>query len=43
MAKDDVIEVIVNNSKHDANLAVKIMTCIEKNYKDMYISVSFKE
>lgn len=41
--KDDVIEVIVNNSKHDANLAVKIMTCIEKNYKDMYISVSFKE
>lgn len=40
---DDVIEIVVSNSKHDANLAVKIMTMIEKDYKDMYISVSFKE
>ena len=40
---DDVIEVVVSNSKHDANLAVKIMTLIEKDYKNMYISVSFKE
>lgn len=41
--KDDVIEVTVSSAKHDANLAVKIMTLVEKLYKNMYISVSFKE
>lgn len=40
--KDDVIEITVNSEKHDTNLAVKIMTLIEKDYKNMYISVSFK-
>ena len=40
---DDVIEIVIQNSKHDANLAVKIMTLVEKQYKDTYISVSFKE
>lgn len=42
--KDDVMEVVINSPKHDSNLAVKIMSFIEKEYKDkMYISVSFKE
>lgn len=41
--KDDVIEVVVNSAIHDTNLAVKIMTSVEKDYNDMYISVSFKE
>lgn len=41
--KDDVIEITINSAKHDTNLAVKIMTCVEKLYKNMYISVSFKE
>ena len=41
--KDDVIEVVVNSAIHDTNLAVKIMTSVEKDYDDMYISVSFKE
>ena len=41
--KDDVIEITINSSKHDINLAAKIMTCIEKQYKDMYISVNFKD
>lgn len=40
---DDVIEITIKNSKHDANLAVKIMTLVEKQYKDTYVSVSFKE
>lgn len=40
--KDDVIEITINSEKHDTNLAVKIMTSVEKDYKNMYISVSFK-
>ena len=40
--KDDIVEVTVNSSKHDTNLAAKIMTSIEKKYRDMYISVTFK-
>ncbi len=40
--KDDVIEVVINSEKHDTNLAVKIMSLIEKDYDNMYISVSFK-
>lgn len=40
--KDDVIEITVNSEKHNTNLAVKIMTSIEKDYPNMYISVSFK-
>ena len=40
--KDDVIEIVVNNLKHDTNLAVKIMNKIKKDYPNMYISVSFK-
>ena len=40
--KDDVIEITVNSEKHDTNLAVKIMTSVEKDYPKMYISVSFK-
>jgi len=41
--KDDVIEIVVNSEKHDTSLAVKIMTLIEKDYENMYISVSFKQ
>ena len=41
--KDDVIEITINSDKHDTNLAVKIMTLIEKDYENMYISVSFKK
>ena len=41
--KDDVIEVTISSEKHDANLAVKIMNLIEKEYQNMYISVSFKK
>ena len=40
--KDDVIEIVINSDKHDTNLAVKIMTLVEKDYPKMYISVSFK-
>ena len=40
---NDVIEVTFNESKHNTNLAVKIMSLIEKKYPDRYISVSFKE
>ena len=40
--KDDVIEITVNSEKHDTNLAVKIMTSVEKDYPKMYISVGFK-
>lgn len=39
---DDVIEVVIQSEKHDTNLAVKIMSLIEKTYKGMYISVNFK-
>lgn len=40
--KDDIIEITVKNSKHNTNLAAKIMTSVEKKYSNMYISVSFK-
>ena len=40
--KDDVIEIVINSSQHDTSLAVKIMSLIEKDYENMYISVSFK-
>lgn len=40
---NDVIEVTINENKHNTNLAVKIMSLIEKKYPDRYISVSFKE
>lgn len=40
--KDDVIEITINSEKHNTNLAVKIMSLIEKDYENMYISVSFK-
>ena len=39
---NDVIEVVIKSEKHDTNLVVKIMNLIEKEYKNMYISVSFK-
>ncbi len=39
---NDVIEVVVNSEKHDTKLVVKIMNLIEKQYENMYISVSFK-
>ena len=41
--KDDIIEITINSDKHDTNLAVKIMSSIEKDYENMYISVSFKK
>ncbi len=40
---NDIIEVVINSEKHDTNLAVKIMNLIEKEYQNMYISVSFKK
>ncbi len=40
---DDVIEVTIGSNKHDTNLAVKIMSLIEKKYPNRYISISFKE
>ena len=39
---NDVIEVTINSDKHDTNLVVKIMSLIEKDYPNMYISISFK-
>lgn len=41
--KDDVIEIVINSEKHDTKLVVKIMNLIEQEYKNMYISVSFKK
>ena len=41
--KDDIIEITVNSKTHNKELAAKIMNSIERKYKDMYISVSFKE
>lgn len=41
---NDVIEVTINSSKHDANLVVKIIGCVEEELENkMYVSVSFKE
>ena len=40
---NDIIEVTIDSDKHDNNLAVKIMNLIEKEYQNMYISVSFKK
>ena len=42
--EDDVVEIVVENSKHDSNLAVKIMKMAQDEFESkMYISVSFKE
>ena len=42
--EDDVVEIVVENSKHDNNLAVKIMKSAQEEFENqMYISVSFKE
>lgn len=42
--EDDVVEIVVENSKHDSNLAVKIMKSAQEEFENqMYISVSFKE
>lgn len=40
---NDIIEVTIDSDKHDTNLVVKIMNLIEKEYSNMYISVSFKK
>lgn len=41
---DDVVEVTINSSKHDASLVVKIISCVEEELESkMYVSVSFKE
>ena len=41
---DDVVEIVVESSKHDSNLAVKIMKTAQDEFESkMYISVSFKE
>ena len=41
--RDDVIEISLNQEKNDKSLVVKIMTRIEKEYPNMYISISFKK
>lgn len=42
--EDDVVEVVVENKKHDSSLAIKIMKSVQEEFEDqMYISVSFKE
>ena len=42
--EDDVVEIVVENNKHDNNLAVKIMKSAQEEFENqMYISVSFKE
>lgn len=41
---NDVVEIIIENSKHDSNLAVQIMKSAQEELENqMYISVSFKE
>ena len=41
---DDVVEVTVSSSKHDAALVVKIIGAVEEELENkMYVSVSFKE
>lgn len=41
---DDVVEVTISSSKHDASLVVKIINCVEEELETkMYVSVSFKE
>ena len=41
---DDVVEVVINSSKHDASLVVKIINGVSSLLDSkMYISVSFKE
>ena len=42
--ENDVVEIVIENSKHDSNLAVKIMKSAQEEFENqMYISVSFKE
>lgn len=41
---DDVVEVVINSSKHDTNLVVKIINSVSSLFDSkMYVSVSFKE
>lgn len=41
--KNDIIEVTIKKEENDKNLTVKIMSRIEKEYPNMYISVTFKK
>ena len=41
--KNDVIEVTIKKEENDKYLTVKIMSRIEKDYPNMYISVTFKK
>ena len=41
--KNDVIEITIKKEENDKNLTVKIMSRIEKEYPNMYISVTFKK
>lgn len=41
---DDVVEVVINSSKHDTSLVVKIINSVSSLFDSkMYVSVSFKE
>ena len=41
---DDVVEVVINSSKHDSSLVVKIINTVSSLLDSkMYVSVSFKE
>lgn len=40
----DIIDVVINSSNHDKNLAVNIMKSLQEEFENkMYISISFKE
>ena len=41
--QNDIIEITIKKEENDKNLTVKIMTRIEKEYPNMYISVTFKK
>ena len=41
--KNDIIEITIKKGENDKNLTVKIMSRIEKEYPNMYISVTFKK
>ena len=40
---DDIIEITINSMNHDKALVAKIISSVEKKYKNMYVSVSFKD
>jgi len=40
---DDIIEITINSKNHDKALVAKIISSVEKKYKNMYVSVSFKD